>query len=85
MVVDRQGLHPVECKIAVIAQLPTSSTVEEMRVFLGKTGYLRQIVKRFSVLATPLTDILRGKASTTKRAKKSRIPWDGIPRPHLTL
>lgn len=41
MAVDRQGIRPAEFKVA-IAQLPTPSTVEKMRVFLGMTGYLRQ-------------------------------------------
>eukprot|EP00903_Cladosiphon_okamuranus_P015718 g14508.t3 len=51
------------------------STVEELRTFLGMTGYLRQFVPMYSVTAAPLTDILRNKEFASKRARKCRIPW----------
>lgn len=49
--------------------------VEELRTFLGMTGYLRQFVPLYSVTAAPLTDILRHKEFASKRARKIRIPW----------
>ena len=41
MVVDRQGVRPAESDIAAVAELSTPTTVEELRAFLGMTGYLR--------------------------------------------
>ena len=49
--------------------------MEELRAFLGMTGYLRQFVEGYSVLAAPLTDILRNKAFASKRSRRSLIPW----------
>ena len=61
--------------MAAAAQLAPRVTVEELRAFLGMTGYLRQLVKRYSIVAAPLTDILRNKAFASKRARRFRIPW----------
>ena len=41
MVVDRQDGRPVESKLAAVAELSLPTTVEEVRAFLGITGYLR--------------------------------------------
>ena len=59
MAVDRQGIRPADSKIAAVADLPPPSTVEELRAIPGMTGYLRQFVERYSITASPLTDILR--------------------------
>ena len=49
MVVDRQGVRPAEYKLA--AGLTPPTTVEKLRPFLGMTGYLRQYVERYMILA----------------------------------
>ena len=41
MVVDRQDGRPVGSKLAAVAELSLPTTVEELRAFLGITGYLR--------------------------------------------
>ena len=51
MVVDRQGVRPAESKLAAVAELSPPTTVEELRAFLGMSGYLRQYVERYSILA----------------------------------
>ena len=51
MVVDRQGVRPAEYKLAAIAGLIPPTTVEKLRPFLGMTGYLRQYVERYMILA----------------------------------
>lgn len=40
------------------------------------TGYLRQFVQGYSMVAAPLTNILRDKRFASKRARALRIPWD---------
>ena len=75
MVVDRQGVRPAESKISAVAELSPPTTVEELRAFLGMMGYLRQFMEGYSVLAAPLTDILRNKAFASKRSRRSLIPW----------
>ena len=78
MVMDRQGVRLVESKLAAIAGLTPPTTVKELRAFLGMTGYLRQYVERYSILAAPLTDILRNTAFSSKRSRRLLIPWTGL-------
>ena len=75
MIVDRTGLYPAPSKLVAIARMPRPHTVEELRTFLGLTGYLRQFVPNYSLTAAPLTNILRNKAFASKRARKLPIPW----------
>ena len=75
MVVDRQGVRPAEYKLAAIAGLIPPTTVEKLRPFLGMTGYLRQYVERYMILAALKTDIMRNTAFASKRSRRLLIPW----------
>ena len=75
IVVDRQGIRPGDSKVAAVVHLPPPPTVEEPRAFRGMTGFLLQFVKLYSIIASPLTDILRNKAFASKRSRRSPIPW----------
>ena len=44
LIVDRLGTRPAPSKIDAITQLSRPNTVEEVRVLLGMTGYLRQFL-----------------------------------------
>ena len=58
-----------------VAKMPRPTNIEELRAFLGLTGCLRQFVENYSIVASPLTNILRNKDFATKRARKLPIPW----------
>ena len=75
MIIDSTGLHPAPTKLEAIASMPRPQTVEELRTFLGLTGFLRQFVPNYSLTAAPLTDILRNKDFASKHARKNRIGW----------
>ena len=75
MIIDSTGLHPAPTKLKAITSMPRPQTVEELRTFLGLTGYLRQFVPNYSLTAAPLTDILRNKDFASKRARKNCIVW----------
>ena len=38
-------------------------------------SYLRQFVKKYSIIAAPLTDLLRNKDFASKKARKLPVPW----------
>lgn len=67
-------MRPAESKLAAVEELTPPTTVEELRAFLGMTGYLGQYVERYSILAAPLTDILRHSAFASKLSSLSLIP-----------
>ena len=59
MIVDRLGYRPAPSKIHAITQLSRPNTVEEVRVLLGMTGYLRQFVTQYRTVVVPISDLLR--------------------------
>ncbi|CAM9901154.1 unnamed protein product, partial [Sphacelaria rigidula] len=75
MTIDASGIRPSQSKIEAIAQLGEPQRVEELRLCLGKTGYLRRYIKGDSNPAAPLTDLLRDPRFASKRARRMEIPW----------
>ncbi|GBG75080.1 hypothetical protein CBR_g19593 [Chara braunii] len=54
-----EGLKPDDAKVASIRDCPRPQSVNEMRSFLGMTGYYRNFVKNYSIVGAPLTDLTR--------------------------
>ena len=52
--ISAQGISPNPDKIAAIRDLKPPSSVREVRMFLGLTGYFRKFVKAYATLAEPL-------------------------------
>ena len=48
-----------EKKVISIQECPTPKSIIEVRSFHSLTGFYRRFVKRFSTLATPLTEIVK--------------------------
>ncbi|GBG64310.1 hypothetical protein CBR_g41229 [Chara braunii] len=57
--ISAEGLKPDDAKVASIRDWPRPQSVTEMRSFLGMTGYYRTLVKNYSIVAAPLTDLTR--------------------------
>ena len=58
-IVSKQGVATDPDKIAIIASLPIPTTVTEVKGFLGHAGYYRRFIFRYSVIALPLTELLK--------------------------
>ena len=58
-VVSEKGIEMDPAKIEAITKWPRPNTVTEVRSFLGLAGYYRRFVEGFSLLALPLTQLMR--------------------------
>jgi RNase H-like domain found in reverse transcriptase/Reverse transcriptase (RNA-dependent DNA polymerase)/Integrase zinc binding domain/Chromo (CHRromatin Organisation MOdifier) domain/Retroviral aspartyl protease len=62
-IVGRQGVRMMEDKLKAIQDWPTPKGVDDLRAFLGTTGYYRKFVQNYSRVATPLTQLLHQQQS----------------------
>ncbi len=58
-VLSRQGVRIDPGKAAAIAQMSTPKSVHDVRVFLGCTNFFRKYICKYSLLAMPLTCLLK--------------------------
>ena len=77
-IVSAEGIRADPEKISKIVNWSEPSNVDELRTFLGFTGYYRRFVKDYAKLAKPLNDLLVGinLKSKSKNKKVSQCaPW----------
>ena len=65
VIIDADGLHVEDRKIAAIRNWPELRNKTDVLQFLGLASYYRKFIDNFSVVAAPLTDLL-----------KKDVPWD---------
>ena len=58
-VVSEDGIAMQDEKISAIRDWPPCRNVTEMRAFMGLSGYYRRFVKDFSLIATPLYNLMK--------------------------
>ena len=58
--ISAEGINPDLEKVAAIERIPTPTTVKEVKIFLGITGFYRRFIPRYATIAAPLTSMLAG-------------------------
>lgn len=57
--VEKAEIRPTTNKITAVKNFPDPKNFKEIQRFLGLTGYFRKFVENYSVIAKPLTDLLK--------------------------
>jgi len=58
-VIENGQVYPSTCKIEAIRRFPEPSNVRQVQSFLGLSGYFRKFVPKYSLIARPLTNLLK--------------------------
>ncbi|CAJ2657946.1 unnamed protein product [Trifolium pratense] len=58
-IISEKGISVDPAKIDVISTLPYPSCIREIRSFLGHAGFYRRFIKDFSMIALPLSNLLK--------------------------
>lgn len=58
-VIENGCIRPSEHKTSAIRDFPTPTTIRQVQSFLGLTGYFRKFIAGYSVIARPLTNLLK--------------------------
>ena len=68
--ISKEGISVDPAKVATVVDWPMPSNIIEVRSFLGMTGYYQRLIKDFSKIASPLTQLLR---------KEHKFEWTDKP------
>ena len=58
-VVGQGQVKPIDCKVQAISEFPEPTCKRQLMRFLGMAGYYRKFCNNFSVIAEPLTNLLK--------------------------
>lgn len=58
-IIENGQISPAFDKVKAVANFPEPTNVRRLQSFLGLTGYFRKFIPSYSLVAQPLTDLLR--------------------------
>lgn len=58
-VISKEGILVDPAKITAVSEWPTPKRATDIRSFLGLAGYYRRFVKDFSIIARPMTNLMK--------------------------
>lgn len=64
-IISADGLKVDPAKISSIKSFPRPTDVKSLRSFLGMASYFRRFIKKFAIIARPLTDMLKKGVNVT--------------------
>ncbi|UYV71173.1 hypothetical protein LAZ67_8002033, partial [Cordylochernes scorpioides] len=69
-ITNQQGIKPAEYNIKAVRDFPQPKKVKEVQSFLGMCSYYRKFIKDISLIADPLTGLIRKNAQFTWTEKQ---------------
>lgn len=61
-IIQDNEVRPSKEKIAAVSKFKTPNNLKSLQSFLGLSGYFRKFIKNYSIIARPLTDLLKKNA-----------------------
>ena len=68
--IGQGGVRPEQSKIQAVDKVSRPETKNDVRAFLGMTGYYRRFVQNYAMIAEPLTEL-------TRKNMPTKIEWTG--------
>lgn len=67
-----------ESKVKAVTEWPQPSTLKELQRFLGFANFYRHFIRGYSMIASPLTSLLRGKPSKLKWTEEASQAYNTL-------
>uniref|UniRef100_A0A3B3BWV7 Gypsy retrotransposon integrase-like protein 1 n=1 Tax=Oryzias melastigma TaxID=30732 RepID=A0A3B3BWV7_ORYME len=77
-VISPQGVAMDQGKVEAVLKWPQPTTVKELQRFLGFANFYRRFIRGFSIVAAPLTSLLKGATKTLRWTPGALAAFQGL-------